>query len=122
MLCYTGLSGIEAISVASSKPFGRCNTLLQQNIMWCIDTAEKEAAFTMCMISNTPDRNTTPVTPSNNYLSCQFICSCQHFLFLVILHAIELDHSYAKKPPKSRGYVILYSNQSHTFISLVLLF
>ena len=29
------------------------------------DTAEKEAAFTMCMISNTPDRNTTPVTPSN---------------------------------------------------------
>lgn len=66
---FVGLSGIEAISVASSKPF---------------DTAEKEAAFTMCMISNTPDRNTTPVTP-------------------IILHAIELDHSYAKKPQKNRG-------------------
>ena len=39
-----------------------------QQMLCCyiyIDTAEKEAAFTMCMISNTPDRNTTPVTPSN---------------------------------------------------------
>ena len=44
-------------------------------LSFVVDTAEKEAAFTMCMISNTPDRNTTPVTPSNK-LSGYFICSC----------------------------------------------
>ena len=69
------MSGIEAISVASSKPFGKLGVIHHYKcyVVVYIDTAEKEAAFTMCMISNTPDRNTTPVTPSNYYTVNSFV-------------------------------------------------
>lgn len=46
-----------------------------------LDPAERDAALTMCMISGSPDHSTT-VTPG-------------------ILHAIQHDHCYSRRPPPS---------------------